>query len=134
LLKLCDIVVVNEIELGALSGRALSDTAEAADLLAALRAVRASESQIVIAARGRSGFVCLGPDGVLEAAGHLVPVIDSTGAGDCFVGSLAAGLAADRNLARALALANAAAALSVTRAGAGSSMPTRAEVAEQFGL
>jgi ribokinase len=126
LLPLCDVVVVNEIELGALS--------EAADLLAAMRAVRPSASQIVIATRGRSGFVCLRPDGVIQAAGHEVAAIDSTGAGDCCVGALAAGLAADRDLGRALALANAAAALSVQRPGAGDSMPTRAAVAERFGI
>jgi hypothetical protein len=45
-----------------------------------MRAVRRNPEQIVIATRGRAGFICLGPDVVLEAAGHDVPVIDSTGA------------------------------------------------------
>ena len=66
-------------------------------------------------------------------AGHEVPVIDSTGAGDCCVGAFAASFAADRDLREALVLANAAAAISVQRPGAGSSMPTRAEVIERLG-
>jgi ribokinase len=134
LLPLCDVVVLNEIELGALSGQPLSDAAEASGLLAAMRAVRSTSGQIVIATRGKSGFICLGPNGVIEAAGHDVAVIDSTGAGDCFVGAFAAGLVLDRDLPRALFLANAAAAISVQRPGAGSSMPMRVEVTEQFGL
>jgi ribokinase len=133
LLPLCDIVVVNEIELGLLSGRSLSEAADAFDLLEAMRAVRRASNQVVIATRGGSGLIALGPDGAVEIAAHKVPVIDSTGAGDCFVGAFAAGFLADRDLRRALVLANAAAAVSVRRPGAGSSMPTREEVIEQFG-
>jgi ribokinase len=58
-------------------------------------------------------------------------VVDSTGAGDCFVGAFAACFLVDRNLETALSLANAAAAISVQRPGAGGSMPTRAEAIEQ---
>jgi ribokinase len=93
-----------------------------------MRAIRRGPDQIVITTRGRFGLVSLGPEGVIDIAGHDVPVVDSTGAGDCFVGAFAASFVADRDLRRALVLANAAAALSVTRPGAGSSMPTRAEV------
>ena len=92
-----------------------------------------TSNQIVITTRGGSGLLALGPEGVVEIAGRKVPVIDSTGAGDCFVGAFAAGFLADRDLRRALALANAAAAVSVQRPGAGSSMPSREEVIEQFG-
>jgi ribokinase len=95
-------------------------------------AIRRPADQIVVTTRGKSGFICLGPDGGIEGAGHDVPVIDSTGAGDCFVGALAACFAVDRNLERALTMANAAAAISVQRPGAGGSMPTRTEVVEQL--
>jgi ribokinase len=57
-----------------------------------------------------------------------VEVLDTTGAGDCFAGWFAAELAKGRILEDAARRANAAAGLSVTRAGAGSSMPTKAEV------
>ena len=133
LLALCDIVVVNEIELGLLSGGSLSEAADTSDLMEAMRAIRRTPDQIVITTRGGSGLLALGPEGVVEIAGRKVPVIDSTGAGDCFVGAFAAGFLADRDLRRGLALANAAAAVSVQRPGAGSSMPSREGVIEQFG-
>jgi ribokinase len=132
-LPLCDVVIVNGIELAMLSGLPVPDAASPAALLEAMRAIRRSPDQIIVATRGRSGLICLDPEGVIDIAGHPVPVIDSTGAGDCFVGAFAAAFAADRDLKRALILANAAASLSVQRPGAGSSMPTRAEVIERLG-
>jgi ribokinase len=57
-----------------------------------------------------------------------VKVVDSTGAGDAFVGGLACALAEGRDIFAAAAFANAAAALSVTRPGAARSMPARSEV------
>ncbi|TMV67818.1 ribokinase, partial [Thioclava sp. BHET1] len=58
---------------------------------------------------------------------RVVPV-DTTGAGDCFIGSLAAAL--DRGLSRedAMRFASAASAVQVTRPGASDAMPARAEV------
>ena len=57
-----------------------------------------------------------------------VDAVDTTGAGDCFAGWFAAGLARGDDVAQALRHASAAAALQVTRKGAGDAMPDRAEV------
>jgi ribokinase len=57
-----------------------------------------------------------------------VNAVDSTGAGDTFVGYFAAAMDAGETTARALRLASAAAALKVTRAGTADAIPTRAEV------
>jgi ribokinase len=65
--------------------------------------------------------------------GHKVEVLDTTGAGDCFAGWFAAEVGQGRTLEDAARRANAAAAISVTRAGAGSSMPTKAEVETLLG-
>lgn len=54
--------------------------------------------------------------------------IDTTGAGDCFAGWFAAGLSRGEDIAAALRHAAAAAALQVTRKGAGDAMPARSEV------
>ena len=65
----------------------------------------------------------------IAVPGRVVKAVDTTGAGDCFVGALAAQLADGATLRAALAFANAAASISVQRMGAGPSMPTAAEVA-----
>lgn len=57
-----------------------------------------------------------------------VTPVDTTGAGDCFAGYFAAALDGGESVAQALRLAAAAAALQVTRRGAGDAMPARAEV------
>ena len=83
-------------------------------------------------------IVTLGDQGVLfklgDAAGflpaHRVNVVDSTGAGDCFVGVYSALLSKDYADVEAIRLANAAAAVSVTRSGAAASMPTLSEILE----
>lgn len=86
---------------------------------------------------GRTVLVTLGAEGVLavrdgsvlaRVPGRSVAAIDTTAAGDTFVGALAARLAEGTLIEPALEWATAAAAISVTRAGATSSMPRRDEV------
>ena len=59
--------------------------------------------------------------------------VDATAAGDTFNGALAVALAEGRPMAEALAFANAAAAISVTRLGAQASIPDRDEVESRLG-
>ncbi len=61
-------------------------------------------------------------------AAFSVRAVDTTGAGDCFAGWFAAGLDRGEDIPTALKHASAAAALQVTRQGAGSVMPDRSEV------
>jgi ribokinase len=126
LLALADMLILNETELASFAGV----DAEPADPEAAIVAARslARSGQTVLATLGAAGAVAVRGDEVFRVAGLRQQAVDTTGAGDCFCGALAAGL--DRGLAlpAAMAFANAAAALSVTRAGAAASMPTTAEV------
>ena len=91
-------------------------------------ALRAKGVGNVVVTQGASGVRLVTEQGTqtLPAFGVL-NVVDTTAAGDCFTGALAVGLGEGRSLADAAAFANAAAALSVTRAGAQPSLPTRAE-------
>ena len=57
-------------------------------------------------------------------------VVDSTGAGDCFCGFLAAQVSVGRELKEAIHLAHRAAAIAVSRPGASNSIPTMLEVLE----
>lgn len=77
-----------------------------------------------------------GPNGVLVHRGHReervpapsVEAVDTTGAGDCFNGVFAAGLAEGLDVVASTERAAAAAALSVTKVGAREGMPTRSEL------
>lgn len=63
-----------------------------------------------------------------EVPAFPVDVVDTTGAGDCFAGYFVAGLDRGDDIPTALRLAAAAAAVKVTRAGAGDAIPKREEV------
>lgn len=122
-----DVLVVNEIELAALSGHAITGDS-GNDAVTAAAGVLAGDGRLVIATLGARGAVAVGRGGAHVVAGRAVKVVDSTGAGDCFVGALAAALADGLACPAALALANTAASLSVQRPGAAPSMPTLAEL------
>ncbi|MCY3795739.1 MAG: ribokinase [Gammaproteobacteria bacterium] len=122
---LADIVILNEVELGFFAdGRVASRH----DVVDAAVAARRSPQQIIVVTLGREGVVAIDGDQVIEHPGHAVAAVDTTGAGDCFVGALAARLCAGDRLADGLAYANKAAAICVQRHGAGPSMPTLMEV------
>lgn len=77
---------------------------------------------------GAAGARWRDADGVVAVPAFPVAAVDTTGAGDCFLGALLAGLDGGRRPAEALRRAAAAAALSVTREGAAASVPTAGEV------
>ncbi|MFK4524943.1 ribokinase [Bradyrhizobium japonicum] len=129
LLALVDILVLNETELGFLAGVELSDGDEAATIIDVARQLQAREDQTICVTLGKRGVLALAGREEFAVPGRAVKAVDTTGAGDCFVGALAAQLAEGVSLRAALAFANAAASISVQRMGAGPSMPTAAEVA-----
>jgi len=129
LLALVDILVLNETELGFLAGRELSDSDEAAKIIGVARQLQARADQTICITLGKRGVLALAASEEFAMQGRAVTAVDTTGAGDCFVGALAAQLAEGVPLRAALAFANAAASISVQRMGAGPSMPTAAEVA-----
>ncbi|MET3331577.1 ribokinase [Bradyrhizobium ottawaense] len=129
LLALVDILVLNETELGFLAGAELSDSDEPAKILDVARNLQARADQSICVTLGKRGVLALAGREEVAVPGRAVKAVDTTGAGDCFVGALAAQLADGVPLRAALAFANAAASISVQRMGAGPSMPTAAEVA-----
>jgi ribokinase len=129
LLGLVDILVLNETELGLLSGKALSDADKIECFVDAAKALRIGERQTICVTLGKRGVVALTGDEALIVRGRAVTAVDTTGAGDCFIGALAAQLASGAALRDALGYANIAASISVQRMGAAPSMPTAAEVA-----
>ncbi len=129
LLELVDILVLNETELGLLADIELFESDEQARIIDAARSLQANNDQVICVTLGKRGVLALAGREELAVAGRIVHAVDTTGAGDCFVGALAAQLANGAALRDALRFANAAASISVQRMGAGPSMPTAAEVA-----
>lgn len=83
----------------------------------------------LVVTRGAEGAEWLAPGATpLFVPAFRVMPVDTTGAGDCFTGTLAAALDAGADPARAMRRAAAAAAIQVTRPGAAQAMPSAAEV------
>ena len=116
LLECVDTLVVNEGELAALVGAV-------ADIDTALAAAAGLGPQRVVVTLGAAGCRAVDADSLLHVAGTKVEVVDTTGAGDTFVGALAAGLDAGLTFDLALQRANVAAALSCAVVGARGGMP-----------
>ncbi|MFE2557468.1 ribokinase [Streptomyces sp. NPDC059352] len=125
LLAATDLLVPNEHEAAALTG--LTDPHAAA--LALLRDV--PEVVITLGAAG-SLYAARGGEPVTVPAPR-VRAVDTTAAGDTFVGALAVALGEGRPVREALTWAQTAAALSVQREGASTSMPYRTEIEAAIG-
>jgi ribokinase len=130
LLALVDVLILNETELGFFANIELRDSDEPARFVEAARLLQMSANPIICVTLGKRGVLALVGGEASMIPGRTVKAVDTTGAGDCFVGALAAQLAGGAVIRDALAYANAAASISVQRMGAAPSMPTAAEVDE----
>ncbi len=111
-----DLLFVNEDEARELTGR--SDTVEAA------RVLQSRGARIVVVKLGARGcVVCLGGESI-ASPGFQVPVVDTTGAGDCFVGGFLAALQRGQSYTDAARFANAVGALSVQKLGGATGLLT----------
>jgi len=120
-----DILVPNETELETISGKSITKYDDIMNL-----------AQILLNKGIRDLIVTLGERGCIhfnrnEAKvynGRNVTTLDTTAAGDSFVGTLAAMLSEGKGIDEAITYAITASALTVTKEGAQSSLPNRAEV------
>lgn len=130
LVPTADVVVVNQAEAAELAGASgeAADAVEAVAQALAIAAIAERPGQVVVVTLGADGVVAVGPDGQVVVPGTRVDAVDTTGAGDCFLGVLAAGLAEGLELEPALRRANRASAIAVTRTGTVAAMPTAAEL------
>jgi ribokinase len=128
LLRLVDILILNESELGRLAKAPLVETDPDARFAEAARSLGLLPEQIVCITLGKRGVLAIAGGEAIAVAGRTVNAIDTTGAGDCFVGAIAAQLARGTSIRSALDYANMAASICVQRMGAGPSMPSSADV------
>jgi ribokinase len=129
LAELVDIVVINETELGQLTGVNLHGDDERMRFVDTARLLQRREDQVICVTLGGRGAIALIDGKPWTVAGRKVATVDTTGAGDCFVGAVAAVLADGNLIMSALAYGNDAASVCVQRMGAAPSMPTIEEVA-----
>lgn len=121
-LSLCDYLFLNRIEAGGIAGK--SDVEEILETLAR----RYPETELVLTL-GPEGAIALTPAGErFHADSPRVEVVETTAAGDTFIGYYLAGILDGLKPGKALERACRAAALCCSRAGAAESIPTRADL------
>jgi ribokinase len=125
LLRLTDYCIPNLGEMEFLSGRDIKSFEEAES---AARLLLAQGPRTVIVTLGQTGCLIVEQQKKVHVPGIPVEAVDTTGAGDAFIGSLAVFLTEGRSLEDAVRRANGVAALSVTRLGTQASFPARTEV------
>jgi ribokinase len=134
LLACVDVLILNEVELAGYTdppsiGALIDDPARALRIFRE----RGLAGSLVLTL-GERGAIVVDDGGTHRIAGRPVAVVDTTGAGDCLVGYLAAGLGRDDPLVVSLEAGVSAASLSVQRPGAADSFPSREEVARSVDL
>ena len=132
LVRRLDVAVLNEIELSQATRTTLRATSALSHVVAACQTLRAKGARVVVATLGARGAVVVSADGAAAIPAFRAKVVDTTGAGDCFVGALAARMAQGATPVEAARFASAAAACSVERLGAAPSMPTARDVAARL--
>jgi ribokinase len=120
-------LVVTERQANALAGRDRSPEATAA-------ALRATGPRIAIITLGSSGSIFCDETGVHRVEPFAFKSIDSTGAGDAFMGALAVALAAALPSAAAIRFANAAGAAATSSLGAQVALPRLEDLRRLFGV
>lgn len=120
-LEFVSILFVNEIE-----GATLAGSEKTTDILDYIIA-RLPMTSLVLT-KGANGVTCRQGNETFSVPGHIVDVVDTTAAGDTFVGYCLAKLAQGQDLSSAITVANRAAAICVTRVGAAPSIPYAQEL------
>jgi len=127
-LNALDYLVVNEVE-----GRMAAGCAETVDVAAFARELALRHHLTCVLTLGANGALALGPNVALRVPALPIEPVDTTGAGDAFVGVLAASLDLGHDPGAALRRASVAAGLACTRLGAQTSQPTAAQIEARLG-
>jgi len=125
ILSKIDYLTPNESELALLSG--MKCETEIGVETAAKKLIEAGVKNVIVTV-GDKGAAHFSSTVKSVVPGYKVKAVDTTAAGDCFNGAFTLGLAEGLSVNDAIAFANKAASISVTRVGAQASMPRRSEV------
>ena len=127
LLSNADYLLPNETELNLLAGKSVSDIAS---VETAARSLVTRGAKNVIVTLGANGALIVSKDATKHIPSFKVNVVDTTAAGDAFIGGFAVALLNGKSLEDAVQYACACGALAVTKFGAQPSLPTKQEVEE----
>ena len=122
-----DFLIPNETELSLLTDQPVTDTASAES---AAQTLLAKGVQTVIVTLGANGALVVTPEKTTHVPPFHVDVVDTTAAGDAFIGGFAASLLHGLSLEEAVRHGNACGALAATKFGAQPSLPTAEDVKE----
>lgn len=127
LLQLVDYLIPNEYEIATMTGfqiQNISDTDQAAQQL-----LSKGVKNLIVTLGNKGSVIFEGnTNNSVDIPAWKVQAVDTTAAGDCFIGAFAVGLSKEKSVKDAAAFASAAAAISVTRLGAQPSLPKIDEV------
>ncbi len=127
ILHAVDWLIPNEHEAAALVGMPIDSVPSAKAAAQQLKAMGAANVLITL---GVSGCVYTDGDGVCHRPAEKTVVVDTTSAGDCFVGGFVTKLSQGYTVAEAVDFASKAAAITVSRMGASASIPRASELTE----
>jgi ribokinase len=125
LLGFVDYLIPNEVEAAALTGVVVESPQDA---MRAGQQLLATGVKTVLVTLGDQGVVTVDAQGQAHAPARPVDVVDTTAAGDTFIGGFCAALLRGDSVPRAVAFGQAAAAICVTRPGAQPSIPFAREM------
>jgi ribokinase len=120
-----DILVPNDTELELLSGIKVN---KVGDLESAAQVLINKGVRGLIVTLGSKGCIHINKSGSKAYPAYKVSAIDTTAAGDSFIGAVAVAISEGKSLEEAISFATAVGALTVTKEGAQSSLPLREEV------
>ena len=126
IIKNVDYLVPNETELELLSG--MSTNSESEVLVASKKLMDMGVKNLIVT-MGKNGSIFVGEDKVVKVGIHKVKAVDPTAAGDSFIGGVIRMLAEGEKIEEAMEFGARVGAITVTKEGAQSSLPTWDEVA-----
>lgn len=125
-LKLTDLIIPNETESAELTGVIITD--ETSMLISAAKFAQMGVRNLIITVGAKGAFYCT-QDGYSFIPAFKVNAVDTTAAGDTFIGALSSQLKSDMsNIEKALVYAQRASSLAVQKMGALPSIPTREQI------
>lgn len=125
LLSLADFLIPNESELSLLTGQPVTDAISAEQ---AAKLLLEGGVQNVIVTLGANGALIVGKAGAKHIPAFNVDVVDTTAAGDAFIGGFASALLQNKSMEEAVRYGCACGALAATKFGAQPSLPTKEDI------